>query len=205
VEIRALRDDSDFQALIKGPVQGVVVHSIVPDGPAARSDLRPTDIITAIDGKAVGTAQQLKSEVRGKKIGQSVTLDVFRQGKVIQLKLAPGEWVEPAQITESKHNGADSDSKGLGLSVHSLSQESAKQSGVALTDGVMVMSVEKGTPADLKGFKPGDVITAVNQQPVTNPKQFREVLKKADVKKGVIVNFVSGNTARFEVLKVGED
>src|SRR5438034_1424019 len=62
VEIRALRDDSDFQALIKGPVQGVVVHSIVPDGPAARSDLRPTDIITAIDGKAVGTAQQLKRD-----------------------------------------------------------------------------------------------------------------------------------------------
>ena len=67
------------------------------------------------------------------------------------------------------------------------------------------MSVEKGTPADVKGLKAGDVITSLNQQAVNNPKQFRDVLHKADLKKGIIVNVVSGKTARFEVLKQTEE
>ena len=80
----------------------------------------------------------------------------------------------------------------------------AKQFGVEMTDGVILMAVENGSPADLKGLKPGDIITSVNQQSVATPKQFREAVKKADLKKGVIINFISGNTARFEVLKQAE-
>jgi serine protease Do len=79
VEIHTLRDEEEFRSLIKGPSEGVVIHSILPDGPAAKSDLRPTDIITAVDGKPVSTAQQLRNELRGKRIGQPVTLQVFRQ------------------------------------------------------------------------------------------------------------------------------
>src|SRR5437667_1868260 len=78
VEIHTLRDDADFRALIKGPAEGVVVHSILPNGPAAKSELKPIDIITAVDGKRVATAQQLRGELRSKKIGHPVTLDVFR-------------------------------------------------------------------------------------------------------------------------------
>jgi len=44
----------------------------------------------------------------------------------------------------------------------------------------------------MKGLKPGDIITGLNQQTVTNTRQFRDALRKADLKKGVIVNFVSG-------------
>jgi hypothetical protein len=41
----------------------------------------------------------------------------------------------------------------------------------------------------------------VDQKPVLNPKQFREAIKKADLKKGVPISIVSGDTSRFEVLK----
>ncbi len=206
VEIRTLRDDEDFRALVKGPAEGVVVHSILPNGPAAKSELRPTDIITAVDGRPVTTAQQLRGELRSKKIGHPVTLDVFRQGKAIQVKVAPGESLELTKVATSQRGpAAESDSSGLGISVHGLTRELASQFGVEQTEGVIIMSVEKGTPADLKGLKAGDVITSLNQQPVTNSKQFREALRKADLKKGIIVNVVSGRTARFEVLKQGEE
>jgi len=90
------------------------------------------------------------------------------------------------------------------MAVHGLTSELANQFGVGMTDGVILMAVENGSPADLKGLKPGDIITSVNQQAVANPKQFRDAIKKADLKKGVIINFISGSTARFEVLKQGE-
>jgi len=167
--------------------------------------LKPTDIITAVDGRLVATAQQLRNELRGKKIGQPVTLDVFRQGKAIQVKVAPGDAGEATTVAMTRGNPAGAtELNNLGMTVHGLTREVAIQFGVEMTDGVIIMTVENGSPAHLKGLKPGDIISAVNQQAVANPKQFRDALKKADLKKGVIVNFMSGNTARFEVLKEGD-
>jgi len=206
VEIRTLRDDADFRELIKGPADGVVVHTVLPNGPAARSELKPTDIITAVDGRPVATAQQLRGEIRGKKIGKTVTLDVVRQGKLIQVKVAPGEYVPPTQLASVRRDAtSEGDSNKLGVTVHALTRELASQFGVEPTEGVIIMSDEKDMPADLKGLKAGDVITSLNQQSVKNSKEFRDVLRKADLKKGIIVNVVSGKTARFEVLKQGEE
>ena len=205
VRIQTLREDADFRALIKGPAEGVVVHGVLSNGPAAKSELKPTDIITAVDGRLVATAQQLRNELRGKKIGQPVTLDVFRQGKAIQVKVAPGDAGEATTVAMTRSNPAGAtELNNLGMTVHGLTREVAIQFGVEMADGVIVMTVENGSPAHLKGLKPGDIISAVNQQAVANPKQFRDALKKADLKKGVIVNFMSGNTARFEVLKEGD-
>jgi serine protease Do len=202
VEIRALRDEPDFRALVKTPDAGVVVRSIVPNGPAAKSDLKPSDIITAIEGHSVSTPQQVRSEIRSRKIGQPVTLDVIRSGKNIQVKVIPAEFIEPATIIASSRTPAqEPETNALGITPHVLTRELADQFGAEVTDGVLVMAVDNGSLAAQKGIKPGDIITSINQQAVANPKQFREALKKADLKKGVIITLVSKNTARFEILK----
>jgi S1-C subfamily serine protease len=71
----------------------------------------------------------------------------------------------------------------------------------APAEGVLIASVEKDSPAARSNLKPGDIITAIDQQDVATPKQFRELTDRADLKKGVLINLVSGNTARFEILK----
>ena len=70
-----------------------------------------------------------------------------------------------------------------------------------MTEGVIVASVERDSPAGRQGIQPGNLITAINSQPVANVRQFRTALEKADLKKGVLVNLLSGDTARFEILK----
>jgi serine protease Do len=141
--------------------------------------LKPSDIITAVEGMPVSTAQQLRGEIRGKKIGQQVTLDVFRKGETVKIKLAPGEMPEPDSPAIVKASAPPrGDPTKLGLTVHVLTRELASQFGIEMTEGVLVMAVEKGTPAARQGIKPGDVITALNQKPVSNPKQFNDALKK---------------------------
>ena len=85
VAISPLKGDNEYRDLITGVTDGVVITAIPPDGPAAKSDLKPGDVITAVEGRAVSTAQQLKKEIRGKKIGAPVTLDVHRFGKNIKV------------------------------------------------------------------------------------------------------------------------
>src|ERR1051326_3250884 len=183
IGIRALRDDQDLRRLIKSVDDGVVVSSILPNGPAFKSDLRPSDVITAVDGNHVSTAQDLRGEIRGKKIGQPVTLDVFRsdhagEGKMVKVKVKPAEWVEvpAAPVYARRSRGAESELTGLGLTVHVLTPELAKQFGVEITEGVIVLEVRRGKPAASKEIKPGDIITSLNHQPTANPKQFREAV-----------------------------
>jgi len=203
IAIDALREDKDLRALIKGIDDGVVVKQIMPDGPVAKSDLKAGDIITAVDGQKVGTPQQLRSEVRGKKIGQPIALDVYRKGLAIQVKVSPGEWVQQTpEIVKAK---ATSDSltplPTFGVTVQNLTPDVAARLGVSSGEGVLVASVDRNSPAARKGVKPGDVITSVDEQPTNTPKQFTAALKKADIKKGILLNFVSSSTPRFEVIK----
>ena len=209
---QAVRDTPDIQALVKGVDDGVIVSAILTNGPAFKSELRLRDVITAVDGRGVSTVQQLRNELRLKKPGQSVTLDVFRpdasrNAKALKVKIKPAEWAEPPLTVASSKRSvpAETDPAGLGLNVHVLTPEFAAQFGVAMVDGIIVLSVEKGTPADRADIKPGEIITAVNQQPISNPKQFRDALTKADLKRGIIINLLSGNSARFEILKQGAE
>jgi len=208
VEIQALRDDPDARDLLKGVQEGVVVKRVLTNGPSFKSGLKPTDVIIAVEGKHVGTPQDLRGEIRGKKVGEPVTLDVVRDGKSLQVKVNPQLWVDPATSQASARRGSGTNPTAMGITVRAITPDTAKQFNLATNEGVLVVAVEKGTVAAQHGVHPGDVITSVTtsagQQSIHSAKQFRDLLKKADPKKGVILNLTSEGVARFEVLKEAE-
>ncbi len=207
VEILGLREFQDFKPSVPGIEDGVVVRGISPDGPAAKSELKAGDIILGVDGKSVKTARELKEEIAYKKVGQTVTLDVARldaakKTKNLKIKVKtdafPGEEKDAAGQNE-KSTGTEPAS--FGLTVRPMTKQLADEYGIEVTSGVLVTAVEQGSPAAEKEIKPGDVITEVNRTPVANLKQFRDALKGADAKSGVIVNYLSKGTSRITVLK----
>ena len=202
VQIVTLREDVEYRDLVPGITDGVVVTAIPANGPAAKSDLRAGDVITAIDGKPVITSPQLKSEIRSKKIGQPINLDVYRNGKNLKVKVKTDAWPdETASVAKGENSAPDDPSRNLGLTVKTLTRELADQFGVEKIEGVIVTEVEAGSIAARKAIEPGDIITEVNQKAVTTTKQFREAIKATDQKKGVIINFTSHGTSKFEILK----
>lgn len=208
IEIRDLREDPETKPDFLEQEDGVVVRGILEGGPAANSDLRAGDVVVAVDGQTVKTSGELKEHVAYKKPGDTVTLDVLRsqgQGKPKTLKVkvkteaVPDDKVASNGNNRSGSGGAETGS--FGLAVKSLTADLADEFGVDEKEGVIVTAVESGSVADEKGMKPGDIITEVNRQPVTNLRQFREVMKTADKKKGVVINFISKGTKRFTVLR----
>jgi serine protease Do len=186
--------------------EGVVVFEIPAGGPASKSDLKLGDVITAVDSKPIGTAQQLKNEIRGKPIGDAVTLDVHRFGKNIKVKVKPEAWPDKVVPVARRKSVAPGDkTKNFGLTVETVTKDLAEQFGLEKMDGVVVTEVERGSIAEKKGIEPGDVITELNQKPVNNPKQFRDALQSADPKKGIIINFTTHGTSKFEILKDSGD
>ncbi len=213
IGIESLGDYPLFRDLVKGVQDGVVVTEIIPNGPAAKSELHPADVITAIDGKPVITSQQLKDEVRSRKIGQNVTLSVFRmtqdKGQSIKMTMKTGEWIDNTEPADAKDNAANSsnDVGGLGLTADTLTRDLADKFGVDMTEGVIVTSIDKtGLAARYSEIKRGDIITSIDQKPVKTRKQYNDAVKKADAKRGVILNWISKDgTAKFDVLKDGEE
>ena len=204
VRIRALSEDTHYRDVITNVTSGVVVFEIPADGPASKSDLKPGDVIVGVEGRPVTTAQQLKNEIRGKKIGAPVTLDVNRFGKSIKVKVRPEAWPEePTPVVARKPAHRDESPRLLGLTVEAVDKELAGRFGLENTEGIVVTEVEPGSAAERQGIKAGDVITEINQKPVTTPTQFRDAMKAADPRKGVLLNYTRGGASKFEILKDG--
>jgi serine protease Do len=202
VAVTALKDDEEMRDLLKGADTGVVVRRIEKDSPAAKSELKTGDVIAAVDGRAVSNAQDLRSEVRTKGVGAAVTLDVVRAGKSMKIQVKPEEWPEEARMALRQPSPASAgEEKDLGMVVKPATRELAKEHGVEMAEGLLVTQVETGSLAERKGVQKGDVVTEVNQRPVTTLKAYRDAIKDADLKKGVLLNLVRDGVSRLVVLK----
>ena len=67
-------------------------------------------------------------------------------------------------------------------------------------EGVAVISVEKGSPADKAGFKKGDIIIKVNDSEVASVAEFRYELYKYDVGNKIKITFYRDN--KIQTLEV---
>ena len=206
IGIGNLSELKDYREMVSATKDGVVVGSIIKGGPAEDSELRPADIITAVDGKSIATVQHLKSEIRTKPIGQPVTLDVVRGDRKLKIKVNPGEVPDSdTQVVRNNKVQPPPESAFFGIKVQALTKDLAERFEVESTDGVIVTEVEAGSVAERKGIKPGEIITDVNRQKVSNMKEFKEALKAADLKKGVLINLIGEGGRRFEPLKDSGD
>src|SRR5213082_915797 len=149
IRIETLGDDPEIRDLLKGAEKGVVVRTIEANAPAYKSDLRPFDLITQIDGTPIETDSQLPHEILKKKIGQNVQLSVWRKGQTIKVPIKTGELpneiartsnepARPIQPSQSRDGGIGK----FGLQVQELTKEVAERLHVPVEQGVVVTNVE---------------------------------------------------------------
>ena len=72
-------------------VSGVGVAGVYRGSPAASAGLQRNDVITAINGEAVDSAATYRKRLDALKIGQEVTLAIWRRGETASLKLKLAE------------------------------------------------------------------------------------------------------------------
>jgi S1-C subfamily serine protease len=160
------------------------------------------DVITSINGQSVKDFDDLVTYLaRATEVGQQVTLTVLRQGKPIgplwgeesvqvTLVARPAAQDQPQQAEGGTSGGA-----WLGIAGHTLTPEIAQAMSLPQNQrGALVEQVEAGSPADQAGlrgsFKPvtvngqrlligGDVITAVDNQPVNQIQDLQAIIRQA--------------------------
>src|SRR6266540_3508418 len=143
IRIETLGDDASILDLLKGADKGVVVRTVEADAPAYKSDLRPFDVITRVDGAPVETDSQLQHEILKKKVGQNVELTVWRKGQTIKLPVKTGELpneiarASKALPTQPRQPSQENVGK-FGLQVQELTKEVAERLHLPVDKGVIV-------------------------------------------------------------------
>src|SRR5437667_3456172 len=208
IEIRTLSDFVAVRELLQGVDKGVVVRTIEADAPASKSDLKPFDVITQVDGTPIETDSQLQHEILKKKIGQNVQLTIWRKGQTIKVPIKLGEL--PNEIARASNTlptqppqPSQENVGKVGLQVQELTEQVAKRLKLPVQQGVIVTNVDDNSIAAAQDIQREDVITEVDGKPVTNVQSFRDALNKADPKRGVLLYLDRKGTKTFAVLKAG--
>jgi len=153
--------------------QGALVSAIEPKSPADKAGIKPGDVILAVDGRAVENSIDLPRIIGESRPGTAVNLKVWRQGETRELRASLGE-IPPEKIARAD-DGARTGSGKLGVAVRPLTEEERKQ--VAAEGGLLVEEVEGA--AARAGVQPGDVILALNNQPVKSADQLRRLVDRS--------------------------
>lgn len=121
-----------------------------------------------IDGEVVGVNRAILSENGGNVgIGFSIPINIVRK-----------------TLEELKEYGKVKRGY-IGVQISLLSEDFAKELGLANTDGALVGGIEENSPADKGGLRVKDVIIAVNDKNIKDYRELISIISKAEIGKTV--------------------
>ena len=152
--------------------KGALVARVFAGSPAASGGLRPGDVITAVEGKAVDSRESFSTYTSTLATGQTVRLSVVRGGSSQQIQLRPAE--PPGD---------------LGIRIL---QETAGLHVVDQSRSIVIDQVDRGSRADRIGIGAGDIIAGVNGVEVRSAKQLNDELTRSAERPSYVLNVLHG-------------
>ncbi len=177
--------------------KGVEVTMVDQDAPAGKAGLKERDVILTMNGTAIESGAQLRRMIHETPPGRMVTLGLSRDGQPVEVKVQLGDKhkemgsmpnpgdihvnIPPIHVPDvdipAMNMVVVTSSARSGLMVENITPQLGDFFGVKDGNGVLVRSVEKGSRAEKAGFRAGDVIVKVNNQPVHDTSDFSHAVK----------------------------
>ena len=175
IKPRTMQDLEHFYGLALNT--GMLIDNVDPGSPAARAGLHGGDILLAINGQPVDgrfpeQLPPIQNLIASLPVGSTVHLDVKRGTQTLAVSVV-------TERLESRM-GEESAFDKWGVSVRKVSRAYARENQLDSDIGVIVLGVQPGFPAAVAGLAPGDIITRVNQQPLTTLATLKEIYEKYD-------------------------
>ncbi|MBO6052289.1 MAG: trypsin-like peptidase domain-containing protein [Clostridia bacterium] len=188
---------------------GVYVRSLV-EGMNDKV-LKEGDRIIAVNGEEIGSSDDVKAIVSKSAIGDKLTFQLYRDGKLIEVEVRVFERTPDIGATASKSTDGGKTEKpdaktgkepsgpepmiGVSLtevpSSGGLSSLFGSESGYGMKEGVYVASLVEGM--NDKVLKEGDRIVAINGDEITSSSDVKEIVAASKI----------GDTLQFEISREG--
>jgi Do/DeqQ family serine protease len=153
---------------------GAIITKITSGGPASAAGLQVGDVITMVDGTDVADPRAVFYRLTTRGVGNLTRFDVIRKSRRVAVQVA---------LTAAPQAGKD-DVRNLsgvhpfdGARVSNIFGAVADELGIEDEDGVAILSVRANSVAGNLGFKAGDVIVQVMQQPIDSVQTLERTIK----------------------------
>ena len=180
--------------------KGVEVTMVDQDAPAGKAGIKEHDVILTMNGTSIESGAQLRRMIHETPPGRMVKLGLSRDGQPLTLEVQLADkhkemtsWSKPGDIhvnvppihvpdidIPSMNMVVVTSSARSGLMVENITPQLGDFFGVKDGNGVLVRSVEKGSRAEKAGFRAGDVIVKINNQPVHDTSDFSHAVKSRE-------------------------
>ena len=165
--------------------KGVLIGQVSNNSPAQKAGLKPLDILLKVDGKQMNQSNEVQNAIALKNPGDVVTLTILREGKEKEIRVKLGQR-DTGKETAKRED--EDDIPGLGLEVQNLTDEIRSRLDYYEDDeGVIVVGVERYSIADDVGINREDLITQIEDYPISSVSDYRRALRKFE--KGKVVIF----------------
>ncbi len=181
---------------------GAVVSDVTPDSPGSKAGLKTGDVITAFDGKPVSDAGELQMETSQKRPGDTIHLEVMRDGKTLDLPVTL-QSVNGGHEQVVAQNGNGKGRWGLGLADLTPDVRQQVQAPESV-HGAVIQNVRSGSPADDAGLQRGDIIVSVNRKPTPSASDVAQQLSSVPKGQDALVLVWSNGGNTFRVLHPSE-
>ena len=163
--------------------EGVLVAQVHQGTGAEKSGLASGDIIKSVDDKTIKNVTELVKEIQKKKVGQKAKLSVVRDGKSMTIEVTTSAMPDKPEAIKEKEI-----EEKLGAQIQELTPQLAARYRISneIKRGVVIISVEDGSPADELGLQEGDVILEINRKKIETIKDFEKAIKDLNLEKGIV-------------------
>jgi serine protease Do len=191
--------------------KGALVMDVGAGSPAEKAGLKTGDIVLSFDGKEIKEMRFLPRMVAETKIGNSVPVSYWRDGKLQTTQVVVArldeEDAEPVKASKDKKEKIGSSQTVLGMELvplnAALKQNFSVRKGV---EGLAILDVASGSEAAKRGIRGGDVIVAVNNIAVASVADMQKLVENARKagRKFVLITIARENEVAMLTLPVAE-
>jgi Do/DeqQ family serine protease len=153
--------------------EGVHVDSIIPNGSADAAGLRRGDVIVKVDGNKVKSVPELQESIGRKRPGESVALQLYRNGSLRDIKLTLKSREGSTTIVKKTSTVLDK----LGIEVEPASAEDLKK--INVSSGLKVVKINRGRIMRDTKMREGFIITKVGGKTIRSVQDLNEMLENS--------------------------
>lgn len=177
-----------------GSARGARISYVEAGSPAATAGIRTNDVIVSFNNTKIDRYRDLPQAVADAEIGQTVPVEIIREGKRMRLSVT---------IREQVQRLAQSDSSYKGMTLEPVSDDLRARYGIASdVDGVVVTRIDPQSPAHGL-LQPGDVILEMGWEETKTPDDVVSRMDKlSNINKGPVTVYIQrGDTRMYETLR----
>ena len=192
---------------LKGQSTGALVGEVTPKSPSEKAGMKTGDVITAVNGKKISDARELRLMIGSMAPGTKVQIEINREGqnKTLNVDLAEMPAGAAEQGAEAAPEEAAQPEKATvfgGVAVADITDDVRTALNLPKDiQGAVIADIDADSPAAKAGLREGDVIQEVNKQPVKSAKDLVAISKKLKPTEKILIRVYSQGRSGFVALE----